>query len=133
MGAYLDPRELKLNERELLEFMLTAEFPGKGELLMQMDALKVVGDCGCGTIDLQVDPVRPRAKTREPIAVEAHGSGLEVLLFVREGRMVSLEVVDYGDARRFVIPRLRSLNCGFHLKVNGSSVCPIEVSDPTVP
>lgn len=104
MGDDFNPRDLKPSERKLLEFMLTAEFPGKNELLRQMDTVKVIGecDCGCGTVDLGVGPLTPLAKTREPIAVEAHRSGLDVLLFVRGGRLALLEIVNYEE-----VPPLR--------------------------
>jgi hypothetical protein len=106
MAQFPQPRELKPNERALMEFLFTADFPGRNELKEQVDRVEVVGDCdcGCGTIDLAVKEPFVRAASREPISVEAHGDGIEVLLFVRDGLVSSLEIVDYGDSRPLIYP-----------------------------
>jgi hypothetical protein len=87
MPHFSKPRELKPNERALMEFLLTADFPGRNELREQVHRIEVLGDCdcGCGTIDLMVRNPVVRAVAREPIAVEAYGAGIDVLLFVRDG------------------------------------------------
>jgi hypothetical protein len=111
MGIFAEPRKLKPNERELLEFLLTADFPGRDELKAQLQHVEVVGDCecGCGTIDLKVNEYPTRAFVEEPIPVEARGEGIEVLLFVRGGLLCSLEIVDYEDRRPLPYPSIRDL------------------------
>lgn len=90
-----------------MEFLLSADFPGRAELALQVDSLEVVRvcECGCGTIDVAVGRPVAKADCRGPIPVEAHGAGVEVLLFVREGLISSLEVVDHGDARPIPYPQ----------------------------
>ena len=110
MARFAQPRDLDSKERALLEFLLTAEFPGRSELQEQARRVKAVGDCdcGCGTIDLAVEDCPPRAHTREPIPVEARRESpegpIEVLLFVRGGRLASLEIVDYLNTRLYPAP-----------------------------
>ena len=106
MAKYTKPRELKSSERILLEFLLSVEFPGRDELREQMKRTEAVGecDCGCGTIDLEDKPPFLKAISSEPIPVEAHGIGIDVLLFVRNGTLCSLEIVDYEDNRPFPYP-----------------------------
>jgi hypothetical protein len=106
MSNYTQPRELKLNERDLLDFLLSADFPGNDQLREQLKRAEVVGDCdcGCGTIDLSVRPPFVAANSHEPIPVEAHRAGIDVLLFVRDGRLSSLEIVDYENNRPLTYP-----------------------------
>jgi hypothetical protein len=94
-------RGLNKKEQELLECMLTAEFPGSEELQAQIGRVEVCAecDCGCGSIDLQVEGQSGHGVENEQIAVEAYGKGVDVLLFVRDGLLSSLEIVDQGDAR----------------------------------
>src|SRR5580704_11399470 len=98
MAKFSQPRALKPNERALMELLFTADFAGRTELKGQLDQAEVVGncDCGCGTIDFSVKQPFVRAIAREPIPVEAHGTGVDVLLFVRDGILSSLEIVDHG-------------------------------------
>jgi hypothetical protein len=41
-------RPLTERERELLEFMLTADFPGRDELKAQANGAEVCWECACG-------------------------------------------------------------------------------------
>ena len=104
-------RPLKPNERKLLEFLLSAEFPGREELASQMESLRVSRECecGCGTINFVANESVSCAVCRAPIPVEARGSGVDVLLFVRRGLLSSLEVVYYSDARPLPYPRPEGL------------------------
>lgn len=101
-----EPRGLRTPERALIEFLLTADFPGRNELREQLDHVEVVWvcDCGCGTVNLRVKSLTKRAVVREPIPVEARGRGFDVLLFVRDGFLNSLEIVDHGDSRPLEYP-----------------------------
>jgi hypothetical protein len=106
MAHFAQPRQLKPNERALLEFLLSEDFPGRNELREQVGRIEVVGDCdcGCGSINLMVRNPVVRSVAREPIPVEAHGAGIDVLLFVRDGLLSSLEIVDHGDNRPLAYP-----------------------------
>lgn len=107
MRQFAQPRQLAPKERELLDFLLSGEFPGNGTLREQAKVVEAIGecDCGCGTLHLIVPQTMARAAIRRHIPVEAHGKGLEVLLFVRDGLLSSLEIVDYGDNRPIAYPR----------------------------
>lgn len=103
MATFPRPRELDSNERELLTFLLSADFPGRDSLLEQARTVKAIGDCdcGCGTIDLNVDGDGPLATVRGFVPVEARNKqdgATDVLLFVRDGKLSMLEIVrDDGD------------------------------------
>jgi hypothetical protein len=111
MEKLTNSRPLTERERELLEFMLTADFQGKSELKTQVNSAEVSWecDCGCGTVNMEVKEPCIRAATHEPIPVEAYGKGVDVLLFVRQGLLSSLEIVDHGDARPLPYPSANTL------------------------
>ena len=110
MARFSQPRELKPHERALLEFLLTAEFPGKSELQDQARHVQAIGDCdcGCGTIDMSFQEPATPPHNPERVVVEAHRDSpegpIEVLLFVRDGLLSSLEIVDYLDTRLYPTP-----------------------------
>jgi hypothetical protein len=52
-------RPLKPNERELLNKLLEPGFPGRDELLDQLDSLSAKEIDGDGSLTLQCGPVRP--------------------------------------------------------------------------
>ena len=118
MGELLQPRPLRGQERALLEFLLSADFPGNDRLLSQSAKVEVVRecDCGCGTVNFRGAESAPQARVREPIPVEAYGDGVEVLLFVRGGYLRSLEVVHHGDPGFGSYPALEKL----HLWIPGT-------------
>ena len=101
------PRPLDVSERRTLLTLLDhAGFRGRGELREQVDHARVVGvcDCGCATVDLEVDAAAPPAPrdTPSPIPNEATvlgedgGASGGVLVFVSdEGRLSMLEVYSY--------------------------------------
>ena len=107
MTISIEPRPLKAEERALIEFLLSADFPERDELRSQLNSVEAVGmcECGCETFSVLVKGSVPSATCREPVPVEAHGDGIEVLLFVRGGLLTSLEIVDYGDKRPLPYPR----------------------------
>ena len=106
MATYSHARELQPNERAQLHFLLSIDFPGRNELRKQLDRVAVVGDCdcGCGTVDLMVSGPATHADVRKQIPVEAYGKGVDVLLFVRDGLLAALEIVDHGDSRPLKYP-----------------------------
>lgn len=106
MRNRIQPRDLKTEERAVLEFLMTAEFPGRDDLNDQLKSVMAVGvcDCGCGTIDLAVKDRDARATTHAALSVEAFGSGVDVLLFVRDGILSCLEIVPHSDERPVAYP-----------------------------
>ena len=106
MPKLSQPRSLKPEERLLIEFLLSADFPERDDLKQQMDRVEVIEecDCGCGTADLRIKEVGTDAIGCEQIVVEAYGNDVDVLLFVRSGLLSSLEIVDHGDSRPLSYP-----------------------------
>lgn len=104
-------RPLRDYERALLDFLLSADFPGRDELRKQAETVRVVGECqcGCGTIELQVQPDLPPANVTRPIPIEAYGEVIDVLLFARKGVLGSLEIVFYADPPERPYPRPEQL------------------------
>ncbi len=102
------PRPLSERENEILGFLLSAEFPGVEKLRRQSANRQVVGQCECGraTIYLDVDESLPVAyEVAQFDAVDAasrptsaDAPPFELILFVKDGRLSSVEIVWYGDA-----------------------------------
>lgn len=103
-----EPRPLNEVERSVIDALLTPEFPGSGELRSQTLHAVVVGkcDCGCPTVDISVPVSAPRsdALLKGSLApFEGRVAQLgdepvgELLLFVNEGYISSLEYVFYVD------------------------------------
>jgi hypothetical protein len=111
MAQLSKSRPLSKNERELLDFMFTADFLGRDELKAQASCVEVCWecDCGCGTVEFELKESRIRAAAHEPIPVEGYGKGVDVLLFVRQGLLSSLEIVTHGDARPLAYPTSEDL------------------------
>jgi hypothetical protein len=124
MAQLSKSRPLNPKERELLEFILTADFPGRDELKIQTNCAEVCWecDCGCGTVNFELTEPCTRAAAREPIPVEAYRESLEVLLFVREGFLSSLEIVDYLDVRPVTYPSPKELKLGVRPPQRGDGV-----------
>jgi hypothetical protein len=103
-----DPRQLTEREREILTFLLGADFPGVEKLRAQANTARVIGacDCGCATVYLEVDPSLPTAdEVTQTNAVDATGlprAGSaplpDLILFVKDGRLSSVEIIWYGEA-----------------------------------
>ena len=94
-------------EAETLEFMLSAGFPGNEVLREQASQALVIEQCtcGCATIDFGVEsnaPVAPEIEGAPLVQTRArdmdeHPVGL--MLFVRDGRLSSLEIVWYDESQ----------------------------------
>ena len=98
-------RPLRPAEAAILGFLLSADFPGAGALRHQARAARVVEGCpcGCASVELEVDPAAPRAlQVSQYNAVEARGVHVaaDLILFVADGRLASMEIVGHG-AQRF--------------------------------
>lgn len=95
------PRPLNEHERAILEFLLSAPFPGHKELRQQLATAKVTSQCRtCPTITFIIDAsVAPRAPVARRIPSEAERPGaapghttLPVLLHVVNGYLDELEL-----------------------------------------
>jgi hypothetical protein len=101
------PRPLTSRETETLELMLSAGFPGNEVLREQASQAMVIEQCrcGCATIDLGLEsdaPVAPEIQGAPLVQtrardMDAHPVGL--MLFVRDGRLSSLEIVWYDESQ----------------------------------
>jgi hypothetical protein len=103
-----DLRPLTQREREILDYLVSAERPGVAELRQQSKAvLARPWACGCASIDLVVDqrlarpsPIRARpaigAQSKER---ENQTTFFELLLWVDDGWLSGIELVDYGAGR----------------------------------
>jgi hypothetical protein len=101
------PRPLTGREAETLEFMLSAGFPGD-EVLREQAARALVIEqctCGCATIDFGLEsdaPVAPEIQGAPLIQARARDMDehpVELMLFVRDGRLSSLEIVWYDESQ----------------------------------
>ena len=102
-------RKLSREERDILDFLLTADFPGAGELRLQAPFASAVGrcPCGCATISLDVDRTQaPRAAVVDHAPVHASASsGPEgLLLFVDDGYLSGLEIYTTDHEAPSVFP-----------------------------
>jgi hypothetical protein len=100
-------RPLNEPEQEMLDALLAPDFAGAAALRVQVADARVVGgcDCGCPTINIEVARSLPPAEVnRRPLTpYEGHVRPLgdeppgEIILFVRDGYLDSLEYVWYGE------------------------------------
>jgi hypothetical protein len=101
------PRALTGREAETLEFMLSASIPGRDSLREQAAEARVVGQCSCGcaTIDFGIPAESPAAAEGHAVPlVETRARDMDehpvqLLLFVRDGRLSSLEIVWYDETQ----------------------------------
>lgn len=97
------PRPLTDDERAVLDLLLSESFSGVEHLREQVGRLQVVGrcDCGCPTIYFRDPPDMPSDAVTHPAPVEGRvenaDPSADVLLFVRNGALSTLEYVCYGD------------------------------------
>jgi hypothetical protein len=103
-----EQRPLTPRERQVLDLMLSQDFPGATSLRSQVPFVRVVGkcDCGCPTVDLEVAPKAPRATGDFPSrvipvtgyvgsTVDEPGAG--IIVFVDEGYLSGLEIYTMAD------------------------------------
>ena len=106
------PRPLSDRERALLELLLAEEFPGAAALRAQARTVRVRGlHEGLPTVVLlEADSDAPRAEVVHTVPVEAvvRGEG-ELLLFVKQGLLDSIELVTYGEVRPTELPSVGAL------------------------
>jgi hypothetical protein len=99
-------RELTTRERAILEMLLAVEAPGIRELRAQVPyASAARWGCGCASFDVRVDRQRaPRSSVAASPAIEAttverenHSKTFDLLLWVDDGWLSGVEIVDYVD------------------------------------
>lgn len=94
-------------QKDLLDKLLSIEFPGVEELREQANNCKtetIVDEDNCGSFTIHPSPETPKANVEYVIPVEGlakdnQGVPVEYLLHVRDGFMEELEVVVYSDAK----------------------------------
>jgi hypothetical protein len=100
------PRPLNHDEHAILGFLLQPELDGVEQLRAQVPGAIVVGkcDCGCPTIDIEVDTNAPSSGLAGPlspvgarVSPESDEPIGDVILFLKDGRLSSLEYVYYTD------------------------------------
>lgn len=102
----LTPRPLNPTERHVLLTLFEAGGEQYAPLREQLDAATVTARCGCGcaTVAVSVADASPPLRGEDGFAfsgvlpIEGTGRDVGVLVFVREGRLSSLEVHSWGDA-----------------------------------
>jgi hypothetical protein len=110
-------RSLIPEERAILEFLLVKPFPGRDQLLAQLDQVSVAGStcgCGCESVGLTVNGSAPPASVSERVPTEAFGADpsgeqVGVLLHVIDGYMAELEFYSMRGASGFSRPTLKSM------------------------
>jgi hypothetical protein len=104
--AAVDRRPLTPREKAVLDLLLSVDYPGVNELREQAGEAVVVGtcDCGCPTFTVAVPADSPRTTSNpthrtapvelrvRPVADEPEA---EVILFLDDGRISSVEYVSY--------------------------------------
>ena len=97
------PRPVSARERSLLDFLLAEDFPGAEALRTQAQTVRVKGlGEGLPSIVLSevADGSAPRANVRHTVPVEAAVRDVdppqELLLYVKNGFLDSIELVDSG-------------------------------------
>ena len=115
-----EPRALSPAERQVLDFMLSKDFPGAVTLRSQVPYVQVVGrcDCGCATVNLEVAPEAPRAtpdvRGRVLPVTGYVGSDIDVpksgiIVFVNDGYLSSLEIYSMAEPAPHEWPDLHEI------------------------
>ena len=115
-----EPRPLSPAEREVLDLMLSKDFPGAGSLRSQVPCVQVVGrcDCGCATVSLEVSPEAPRAipdvRGRVLPVTGYVGPNIDepkagIIVFVDEGFLSSLEIYSIAEPAPHKWPDLHEI------------------------
>jgi hypothetical protein len=104
MAATMD-RAIEPNEAEVINWLLDhASADVTAYRLHPIQGLRVVGGCGCGCTTLNFEADEKGAKIlADELAVYPDGQQAGLILWGREGKIVSLEVYDFdpGSSHRF--------------------------------
>jgi hypothetical protein len=114
-------RDLTNNERQLIELLLTKDFPGVEALRIQLETARASAIDAQGSLQFRVSG--PRAEVQQRVPTEGyyfdtegadHRPSVNVLLHVVEGKLRELEV--YKDDGSAIETSLAALDIsGFHL------------------
>ena len=111
-----DVRELRPEERRLLEWLLNHGTPAAAPFLEQLPMVSVVSRCGCGcpTIDLAVSGHAAPVSSPSTILADAEGVSPEgvrvgVIVHGREGLISELEIYSMAGEAIFSLPRIVDL------------------------
>lgn len=116
------PRPLTAEERNVLSFLLGADFPGVEELREQVNVAVVDWrcPCGCASFEVSVDTkAAGPADSYEPIPVEAQSREIgpngpfQLLLWVREGWLDGVEIVYFANEVPVEFPPLETFEPPF--------------------
>jgi hypothetical protein len=96
-------RALTDTEHGVLALLLAQDFPGADALRAQLSSVRVSGgcECGCPTINLDVEGDVPLAVVESRTPVNAHVDGViggGLIVFVDDGRLSSLEYYSSEEA-----------------------------------
>jgi hypothetical protein len=107
------------DQRALLDFLLTRDFPGRPELARQAQTVMTGGSscsCGCPSFSLIADRTLPAADVSyadrmvsDADGADPAGNMVGVLLFTDGGYLDDVEVFSYEDSTFAGLPRPESL------------------------
>jgi hypothetical protein len=103
-----EPRPLSPAEHQVLDLMLSQDFPGAASLRSQVPYAQVVGGCDCGwaTVDLEVAPEAPRATpdlrgrvlpVTGYVGPDIDSPKAGIIVFVDEGFLSRLEIYSMAE------------------------------------
>jgi hypothetical protein len=102
-----EPRPLSRAEKQVLDLMLSSDFPGAVTLRSQIPSVRVVArcDCGCATVNLEVAPQEPRATdvgngvlpVTGYVGSDIHQTKAGIIVFVDDGYLSSLEIYSLAE------------------------------------
>ena len=112
------PRLLSDRERDILDLLLSVDFPGAVELRQQAES--VTAESEGMIVTLAVSAASPRATvvSRTPVQAVVDGDGYDggLLLFVDEGRLSALEYWWVTEERPDVLPPLTAIGAAITCK-----------------
>ena len=103
----MEARPLDSDQRALLDFLLSRDFPGRAELVRQAKTVLTAGSscsCGCPSYSLVADRALLAAAVSyaDRMVSDAHGTDpggneVGVLLFTEDGYLFDVEIYGVGD------------------------------------
>ncbi|MDT0305457.1 hypothetical protein RM780_00560 [Streptomyces sp. DSM 44917] len=119
MAVQIPPRPLNHGEKEVLECILGADFPGSAELRSQVGEAEVVSLWGDGSVSVDLRVPEDTAKADlvsgvapvEATVVDDTGELVgEILVWVDRGRLAGLEYAWYGADAPTSLPPAENIN-----------------------
>ena len=108
------PRDLTVDEHDLIEALLGAVRSGVNRYIGQLESLQVVGGCRCGcpSIDLEMALTDDEGMPTPLILADAEspeGVQVGVILWARRGHLSALEVHPWDGSEKIRLPRPETL------------------------